>query len=80
MEAHLFLTRIYNKSCPIHATEHMCDTNFGCIYVINTLLHVLFCITPCIMPLVPVSALVLRTRADTGTSGHDTGRNTEQDM
>ena len=58
----------------------MYKTAFCCIYVINKLLHVLFCITPCIMPLVPVSALVLRTRVDTGTSGHDTGRDTEQDM
>ena len=33
-----------------------------------------------LMPLVPVSALVLRTRADTGTSGHDTGPDTDQDM
>ena len=32
------------------------------------------------MPVVPVSALVLRTRADTGTSGHDTGRDMEQAM
>ena len=56
------------------------ETAFYCIYVINKLLHVLFCITPCIMPLIPVSALVLRTRADTSTLGHVTGRDTEQDM
>ena len=35
-----------------------CVIQFFCIYVINKLLHVLFCITPCIMPLVPVSARV----------------------
>ena len=32
------------------------------------------------MPLVPVSALVLRTQTGTGTSGHDTGRDAEQDV
>ena len=25
---YIYLSHIYNKSCPIHATEHMCDTNF----------------------------------------------------
>ena len=35
---------------------------------------------PVSRPELPVSALVLRTRADTGNSGRDTGRDTEQDM
>ena len=58
---YIYLSHIYNKSCPIHATEHMCDKKICCIYEINNVLHVLFCITPCIMPLVPVSARLRRT-------------------
>ena len=35
---------------------------------------------PVSRPELPQSALVLRTRADIGNSGRDTGRDTEQDM
>ena len=48
--------------------------------MINIVLHVLFCINSDINPFVIVSTLVLRTRADTNTSGIDIGRDTEQHM
>ena len=48
--------------------------------MINILLHVFFCIMSDILALVFVSALVLRTRADTNTSSHDIGHDTEKHM
>ena len=54
---------------------------FCCRYLINTLLHV-FALYQVLVscPDVAISALVLRTRADIATLGHDTGCDTEQDM
>ena len=48
--------------------------------MINILLRVLLCIIPDIPALVFVSALVPRTRADTYTSMHDIGIDTEKHM
>ena len=42
------------------------------------LLHVLFCIIPCINSLVPAPVRVLR--ADTGKSGHNPDHDAEQEM